>query len=99
MSTKTAKQQDALTELLDLLTQNGKKQEAAELSALFSQFAAMETQYGKPPGIFLLLLFISIALHDFFQFPQGVFPAVCYRPADKVQMPRYLLVGHIRKIR
>ena len=47
MSTKTAKQQDALTELLDLLTQNGKKQEAAELSALFSQFAAMETQYGK----------------------------------------------------
>ena len=37
--------------------------------------------------------------HDFFQFPQGVLPAVCYRPADKVQMPRYLLVGHIRKIR
>ena len=47
MGAKTAKQQDALTELLDLLTQNGKKQEAAELSALFSQFAAMETQYGK----------------------------------------------------
>jgi len=35
MGAKTAKQQDALTELLDLLTQNGKKQEAAELSALF----------------------------------------------------------------
>ena len=47
MGAKTAKQQDALTELLDLLTQNGRKQEAAELSALFSQFAAMETQYGK----------------------------------------------------
>ena len=47
MGAKTAKQQDSLTELLDLLTQNGKKQEAAELSALFSQFAAMETQYGK----------------------------------------------------
>jgi len=47
MGAKTAKQQDALTELLDLLTQNGKKQEAAELSALFSQFATMETQYGK----------------------------------------------------
>ena len=30
MGAKAAKQQDALTELLDLLTQNGKKQEAAE---------------------------------------------------------------------
>lgn len=47
MSAKQSTQQEALTELLDLLTQNGKKQEAAELSALFSQFAAMETQYGK----------------------------------------------------
>ena len=47
MGATAAKQQDALTELLDLLTQNGKKQEAAELSALFTQFAAMETQYGK----------------------------------------------------
>lgn len=47
MSAKTTKQQEALTELLDLLTQNGKKQEAAELSALFAQFSAMETQYGK----------------------------------------------------
>lgn len=47
MDAKAAKQQDALTELLDLLTQNGNKQEAAELSALFTQFSAMETQYGK----------------------------------------------------
>lgn len=45
MSAKKAKQPEALTELLDLLTQNGKKQEAAELSALFTQFSAMEKQY------------------------------------------------------
>ena len=47
MSAKKNTQQEALTELLDLLTQNGKKQEAAELSALFAQFSAMETQYDK----------------------------------------------------
>ena len=47
MSAKKNTQQEALTELLDLLTQNGKKQEVAELSALFAQFSAMETQYDK----------------------------------------------------
>ena len=31
MGATATKQQDALTELIDLLTQNGKKQEAAEL--------------------------------------------------------------------
>ena len=47
MGATATKQQDALTELIDLLTQNGKKQEAAELAALSAQFAAMEAQYGK----------------------------------------------------
>lgn len=64
MSVKTTKQQDALTEFLDLLTQNGKQQGAAELSALFAQFAAMETQYGKVLSELAIVREQLTMLHD-----------------------------------
>ena len=64
MGATATKQQDALTELIDLLTQNGKKQEAAELSALSAQFAAMETQYGKVLSELAAVRELLATLHD-----------------------------------
>lgn len=64
MGEQGAKESDVLLELVNLLKQEGRKQEAFELSALFLQFMLIEMQYGKVLAELAAMREQLAALHD-----------------------------------